>query len=179
MQGTIRHDTAHGCVCAREREEGKVSSCFILSKLILITVASGVRSCHFLLSSAPSQSCLSSVAKMKPWKCRAGRQVYIKSKPIVHNQDSVHTVCLSLILGLYDHLPLLALEGGGHWCHLTAIISPGQQWKQKNRALVLIAAWQPSCFLQQWNICKAQNKHIKVEQSLQSQRSAYHIYTPH
>lgn len=47
---------------------------------------------HFLFSSAPSHSCFSSIAKKKPWKDRtaAGRQVYIKTKPIVHNQDSEH-----------------------------------------------------------------------------------------
>lgn len=47
---------------------------------------------HFLFSSAPSHSCFSSDAKKKPWKDRtaAGRQVYIKTKPIVHNQDSEH-----------------------------------------------------------------------------------------
>lgn len=87
-----RHHQTRHCMCVREREreEGKVSSCFIQSELILITMASGVMLCHFLLSSAPSQSCHSSIAKMKPRKYRAGRSVNIKTKPIVHNQDSVH-----------------------------------------------------------------------------------------
>lgn len=47
---------------------------------------------HFLFSSAPSHSCFSSNAKKKPCKDRtaAGRQVYIKTKPIVHRQNLEH-----------------------------------------------------------------------------------------